>query len=1297
MSAAKTKSPTAKGSTPTPTPSVPPPTGLAESKALYRPIDWLTLAATTLIVMAGYMLTLAPDLTLEDSGELAVASLYAGIPHPPGYPVWTLYTWLFANLIPFSNIAWRVGVGSAFAGALSCGLIGLMVSRGSSMIIEGVAGLKNIERRVENLICIISGFVAGGLLGFNGFMWSQSVIVEVYSLSVLSLVGVLACLLRWVYTPHRRRYLYWAFFIFGICFTNHQTLILAAMGIEVTIALADHKLGRNFFLWNSIFYLAGLVLKAAGVIFTNTSPAIFTMFHVVGVLSLGAYLWLAVVTRESFKEFCRDGALLLAALLISASKTQFGNAGLLLGLGALAGFFYLAFQTQDDGWGWLVAVACGALWFFGISFYLYMALAGATNPPMQWGYPRIVEGFWHALTRGQYEKANPTNILEDPLRFLTQLQIVAEGITGEFSWVLPLLAIVPFLFLWRMQKRERAWILGLLAMYVCMALLLVILLNPSADRASRDLTKVFFTASHVFIAMFIGYGLTLIAALGIAHHERIRQWLPVAAPFLGVTALDTFLSVIFGMYGLGVASEGIRSIVYAVICVATAALLLRRHEAGKNGVLIAAGTLAAIGLGVGLKGVFAMAAFKVSLGACVRVVLEGIAYTLSHGDVTLQVYGGALIVVLTGAAVLLLWRKLEGKRLTLLLAAFAAIPAYSALSHWFGNEQRGHLFGYWFGHDMFTPPFTAPDGSLSYDRQLREELSRDPEQAQRIYPEMTRDAVLFGGTDPGRFCPTYMIFCESFIPPRCKPLDPAYDRRDVYIITQNALADGTYLHYIRAHYNKSEQRKYDTPFFQEFLRSKEERELNYRTNALAKLAYRVLDQPLLNIGERIEANRRARGVYPPKEIYIPSPRDSSQCFEEYLKDAQARLQQGRLKPGEDVRMVENRVQVSGQVAVMAINGLLTKVIFDNNPNNEFFVEESFPLDWMYPHLTPFGVIMKINRQPLATLSEEVLARDHHFWREFSKRLIGDWIDYDTPVEEIARFAEKTYLRHDFDGFQGDRKFVRDDQAQKAFSKLRSSIAGVYAWRLTPEAQSRGFGPQTAAEQQRLIRETDFALRQAFAYCPYSPEAVFRYVNLLMMQGRYKDAHVVAETCLKLDPYNPQVADLVSRLGEIQNQQTQVQELNANLAALQQQWNASPTNLMLGLNLAANLVNLRQTNAAITTLDRVLAATNIDAGAVLACAQAFLQLNNFPKLEAALQKLTVVTPDSPEAWYDLGALQATLGKPDEAIQSLKRSLALSDARLEKTPTAKNLRAEAVGDLRLGSLRGRPELDSLLTPR
>src|SRR5205085_3355083 len=170
-------------------PAVPP------TPRLFRGVDWLAFAITCIISFAGYIYTLAPDLTLQDSGELATGSFYAGVPHPPGYPVWTIYTWFFTRIIPFSNVAFRVGISSAFAGALACGLITLMVSRGSSMFIESIAEFKGIERRVENWICLVSGLVAGLLMAFNAFMWSQSIIVEVYSLTSLTLALVVVFLL----------------------------------------------------------------------------------------------------------------------------------------------------------------------------------------------------------------------------------------------------------------------------------------------------------------------------------------------------------------------------------------------------------------------------------------------------------------------------------------------------------------------------------------------------------------------------------------------------------------------------------------------------------------------------------------------------------------------------------------------------------------------------------------------------------------------------------------------------------------------------------------------------------------------------------------------------------------------------------------------------------------------------------------------------------------------------------------------------------------------------------------------
>ena len=47
---------------------------------LFRPVDWLALVITAVVVFIVFFLTLAPDVTLEDSGEMATASFYAGIP-----------------------------------------------------------------------------------------------------------------------------------------------------------------------------------------------------------------------------------------------------------------------------------------------------------------------------------------------------------------------------------------------------------------------------------------------------------------------------------------------------------------------------------------------------------------------------------------------------------------------------------------------------------------------------------------------------------------------------------------------------------------------------------------------------------------------------------------------------------------------------------------------------------------------------------------------------------------------------------------------------------------------------------------------------------------------------------------------------------------------------------------------------------------------------------------------------------------------------------------------------------------
>jgi len=304
-------------------------------------------------------------------------------------------------------------------------------------------------------------------------------------------------------------------------------------------------------------------------------------------------------------------------------------------------------------------------------------------------------------------------------------------------------------------------------------------------------------------------------------------------------------------------------------------------------------------------------------------------------------------------------------------------------------------------------------------------------------------SIYFGGTDPGRFLVTAM--CKSQING-----DP------FFVLTQNALADGTYLEYLR-------------------------------------------------------------GMFGGK-IYTPTAEDAQKCFSDYCTDAQKRLQNHQLNPGEDVKVDDNgKVQVSGQIAVMGINGLLAKVVFDKNPDREFYIEESFPLDWMYPYLEPHSLIMKINRHPLAELSEKTVQADSDYWSKYITPMIGNWLNKETTVEDIAAFAEKVYGKQDLGGFTGDPEFVQRKDAQREFSKLRSSIAGLYAWR----AQNAN----DPSEKKRMTDAADFAYRQAWALCPYSQEAVYRYINLLANAGRNDDALVIAQTAVKLSDDQTSVAQL----------------------------------------------------------------------------------------------------------------------------------------------------------------------------
>ena len=229
----------------------------AKPGAFFRRIDWTAFWGATAISFLVYFFTLGPSVGLEDSGELATAADHLGVPHPPGYPFWTLCCWIFCRVFSWVHYmgqptpAWAVSLFSAVAGAFAAGCTAMLICRSGSDMLDsmdqdaqdGCAG-EDVTRRHA-----LMGF-AGGLGGalvfaFSPVEWSQSTIVEIYSLNALFLMAVFLLSYRWMRKPSDR-ILWLTAFVFGLGLTNYQVLLMAAVPLAFIILLKDIRLFRDF-------------------------------------------------------------------------------------------------------------------------------------------------------------------------------------------------------------------------------------------------------------------------------------------------------------------------------------------------------------------------------------------------------------------------------------------------------------------------------------------------------------------------------------------------------------------------------------------------------------------------------------------------------------------------------------------------------------------------------------------------------------------------------------------------------------------------------------------------------------------------------------------------------------------------------------------------------------------------------------------------------------------------------------------------------------------------------------------
>jgi len=121
-----------------------------------------------------YLLTLAPTVSFWDSGEYLTCSWTAGIPHPPGVPLFVLlgrFSTILFSFIP--AVAARVNLLCAFAGALSMGILTRLVQRWGNRMSFSPAWYRPMSA--------LSGFIAA----FSYTIWRNSNATETYAAALL--------------------------------------------------------------------------------------------------------------------------------------------------------------------------------------------------------------------------------------------------------------------------------------------------------------------------------------------------------------------------------------------------------------------------------------------------------------------------------------------------------------------------------------------------------------------------------------------------------------------------------------------------------------------------------------------------------------------------------------------------------------------------------------------------------------------------------------------------------------------------------------------------------------------------------------------------------------------------------------------------------------------------------------------------------------------------------------------------------------------------------------------------------
>ncbi|MFY9553247.1 MAG: DUF2723 domain-containing protein [Blastocatellia bacterium] len=411
----------------------------------------LPIACASSIFLASlivYVATLAPTVTLVDSGELIVAAHSLGVAHPPGFPLYVLLAHL-AALVPMGNVAVRVNFASALFAAMASSVASLvlfealLIRRTSTLTREArkkrerskkgkktSAATQPAREAAEEspVVIITSCLITGLLLAFSRTLWAYATIAEVYTLNALLILLVFLLMFRWR-RVRRVVLLYAAAVVFGLALGVHHVTV--ALMLPALAALVFATEGRSFFTSRRLLHAA------------------------------------------------------------------------------------------------LFAVA-------GLGIYLYLPLAAARSPIMNWGDPRTVERLWWHLTGRQYQVFFSFSLQTMASQFGEFIKLIAR----EFGpWWLPAGPAIAITGLVTIFRRDRA-IFWFLALVITADLAYALGYEIAEDK------EAYYLPAIISLAIAAGFGAVWLINLVSARLSRIAN--PSA---LAIAAAAMFLVPLIALAG----------------------------------------------------------------------------------------------------------------------------------------------------------------------------------------------------------------------------------------------------------------------------------------------------------------------------------------------------------------------------------------------------------------------------------------------------------------------------------------------------------------------------------------------------------------------------------------------------------------------------------------------------------------------------------------------------------------------------------------------------------------------------